>query len=313
MSDYDSPWKEALDRFLPAFLAFFFPRVHAIIDWSHEYKSQDTELQKLTQGAKIGPRDADRLFQVWRRNGEEVWIIVHVEVQGRREDRFGERMFVYNYRGYDKFDRPVVSLAVLTDEHPNWRPSRFGYSLGGCTMNLEFPVVKLLDYRELLPLLETHPNPFAPVVVANLKNLETRHDPTARRAWKFRVIRSLYERGLTAEDVRQLFRLIDWMMDLPQELDEQLWQELSQFEKEKNMPYVTSVERLALKKGRAEGRVEGAAATLIHILERRFPGQVPADLNTAIQGTSDLAQLERWVDLALEVASVADFRQMSQL
>jgi hypothetical protein len=77
--------------------------------------------------------------------------------------------------------------------------------------------------------------------------------------------------------------------------------------------YVTSVERLALKKGRAEGRAEGTAATLIHILERRFSGQMPVDLNTAIQGTSDLAQLERWVDLALEVVSVAEFRQMSQL
>ena len=56
MSDYDSPWKEALERFLPAFLVFFFPRVHAVVDWSRGYKSEDAELQKLTQGAKVGPR-----------------------------------------------------------------------------------------------------------------------------------------------------------------------------------------------------------------------------------------------------------------
>ena len=32
MTDYDSPWKEALELFLNAFLRFFFPDVHADID-----------------------------------------------------------------------------------------------------------------------------------------------------------------------------------------------------------------------------------------------------------------------------------------
>jgi hypothetical protein len=33
-SDYDSPWKEALDLSFEAFLALLFPEVHAQIDWS---------------------------------------------------------------------------------------------------------------------------------------------------------------------------------------------------------------------------------------------------------------------------------------
>ena len=35
--DYDSPWKEVLDRFLPQFLELFFPERHAGIDWSGGY------------------------------------------------------------------------------------------------------------------------------------------------------------------------------------------------------------------------------------------------------------------------------------
>jgi hypothetical protein len=31
-SDYDSPWKEALERFFPEFLALLFPAIHARID-----------------------------------------------------------------------------------------------------------------------------------------------------------------------------------------------------------------------------------------------------------------------------------------
>jgi len=40
-------------------------------------------------------------------------------------------------------------LAVLGDEQRDWRPDVFGYSLWGCSLQSEFPVVKLLDYAEL--------------------------------------------------------------------------------------------------------------------------------------------------------------------
>lgn len=33
-------------------------------------------------------------------------------------------MFVYNYRIFDRYDRPVASLAVLADDDPGWRPPR---------------------------------------------------------------------------------------------------------------------------------------------------------------------------------------------
>jgi len=143
--------------------------------------------------------------------------------------------------------------------------------------------------------------------------METRQDAAARRGWKFRVIRGLYERGFTADQVRELFRLIDWMMDLPEELEMELRQELSQFEEEKQMPYVTSVERLARKEGQAEGKAEGKAETLLQVLEQRFANKVPADLEAKIRSTSDLTQLERWVSEALRAGSLEEFRRSGQL
>jgi hypothetical protein len=124
-------------------------------------------------------------------------------------------------------------------------------------VGIQYPVVKLLDYLPRLDTLEADPNPFAVLVAAHLRTQQTRSDPEARRGWKVRLIRSLYERGLTADDVRQLFRFIDWMMDLPPQLEDEVWQDLNQFEKEKHMPYVTTVERRALERGREEGRQEG--------------------------------------------------------
>jgi hypothetical protein len=35
--DFDSPWKEFLDAYLPDIMAFFFRDAHADIDWSRGY------------------------------------------------------------------------------------------------------------------------------------------------------------------------------------------------------------------------------------------------------------------------------------
>ena len=63
--------------------------------------------------------------------------------------------------------------------------------------------------------------------------------------------------GYNAEDVRELFRIIDWMMHLREDLTERFKQEFDQLEESLQMPYVTSVERLAKAEGIAEGKAEG--------------------------------------------------------
>ena len=52
-------------------------------------------------------------------------------------------MFVYSYRIYDRYRRPVVSLAVLCDDQPNWRPDRFEYRKGATYV--DSPISELLD------------------------------------------------------------------------------------------------------------------------------------------------------------------------
>jgi hypothetical protein len=52
------------------------------------------------------------------------------------------------------------------------------------------------------------------------------------------------------------------MLQLPEELEQQFRQEFEQFEEERRMPYVTSIERLAREEGREEGLVEAIAMAL---------------------------------------------------
>ena len=144
--DYDSPWKDILEGHFPDFMALFFPAAAAEIDFSRGVEMLDKELAQVVQDAELGRRLADKLLKVWLRDGGEQWLLVHIEVQGQSESGFAERMFVYGYRIYDRYRRTVVSLAVLADETPHWRPRRFQVGRWGSRIGIRFPSVKLLDY-----------------------------------------------------------------------------------------------------------------------------------------------------------------------
>ena len=307
--DFDSPWKNALEWYFEDFIAFFFPVAHADIDWSRPVEFLDKELQQVVSDAELGRRYADKLVKVWKKNAEEQWVLAHVEVQGEPESHFDRRMYSYNYRIFDKYNRPIASLAVLTDDRTTWRPGHFGYALWGCTVDFAFPVCKLIDYRADLEKLESSVNPFATVVMAHLKTLETQGDPQARYRAKFTLIRHLYERGFRRTDVVRLFGFIDWIMRLPLELEVDFWAELQQYEEKQRMEYVTSVERIGMekgmKKGMEKGFREGAFLVLLRLLEHRF-GTLPDDVIQQLH-LMNMEQVEKLVDVALIAPNIEEF------
>ncbi len=256
-TEFDSPWKDILELYFADFIRFFLPAAYAEIDWERPPEFLDKELQKVVRDAELGRRLVDKLVKVWRKNGTETWVLIHIEVQNQEESEFSERMFVYNYRIYDKYRRPVVSLAILGDERKNWQPQEFGYQLWETKVQFNFKVVKLLDYLSQWSELETSRNPFAIVVIAHLKAQETKDDRQERKKWKLMLIRRLYEQNYSRIDVINLFQFIDWVMSLPRELEQEFWQEVQQLEEERSMPYITSVQRIGREEGRQVGIQEG--------------------------------------------------------
>jgi hypothetical protein len=242
-------------------MQFFFPHIYDEIDWSRGYDFLDQELQQVVRDAELGKRLADKLVKVWKHGGEETWVLIHAEIQNQEESDFSKRIFVYYYRLLDRYDRPIVSLAILGDDRKSWRPQPYQAELWGCEVNFRFPIVKLMDYENRWAELEASANPFAIVVMAHLKTKETRKDPEARKEWKFRLTRRLYEQGFARQDIMNLYRFVDWLLVLPEGLKQAFRSELAQYEQERNMPYVTSNEQMAKAEGRAEGQAEGRLAT----------------------------------------------------
>jgi len=278
--NYDSPWKEVITHFFDSFLAFFFADIDEAVDWTRPPEFLDKELQQISVEAKIRRRLADTLVKVWLRNGAEVWVLIHIEVQGRRDPDFERRMFVYYYRIFDRYDRPIVSLAVLADAVQKWRPAEFRSELFNSGVQLRFRTVKLIDYAKRSKELQADHNPFAVVVLAHLQTQATRRKINERYAAKFQLMRLLYERGHPAERIRQLFRFIDWIMVLPEELAQEFKRELHAYEEARKMPYVTSIERIANEEGRQQGLQEGLQEGLQQGLEQ---GLEQGAYQTAIQ------------------------------
>jgi hypothetical protein len=208
-AEFDGPWKEALEDYFRPFLAFFFPTVEREIDWDREVEFHDKELLKIVPDAAAGTGTVDKLVRVWTRRGNREFVFVHVEVQTQHDPDLPRRLYQYNHRLEDRYGEMPVTLAVLGDLARGERPSSFVAGRWGCKVRFTYPVARVSDFRDREDVLEATSNPFAPFVLAHLKTVQTDRDPAERLAWKLRVVKGLYDRGLDAPEIRRMFRLVD--------------------------------------------------------------------------------------------------------
>jgi hypothetical protein len=305
-ADYDSPWKDVLDLLFDSFMKQFFPFAHEQIDWARGFEFLDKELQKITADAAVGRRFVDKLVKVWLKTNQELWVLIHIEVQGTRETGFESRLYVYNFRILDRFNVPVATFVILTDEDDNWRPTEYRNELLGTEVRFRYSAAKLLDYRERWEELEQSDNPFAVVIQAHLTALETRRDERDRLERKLTLTQRMDERGFSEQVIIGLFRFLDWVLWLPDDLGAEFDAKMSEYEEERKMEYVTSTERRGIKKGRQEG----SAGILLRQLQRRF-GPLDEATEAHIRALS-LEQLEELSDALLDFASLSDLEAWLQ-
>jgi hypothetical protein len=311
-ANYDESWKEALTEYFDSFLAFFFAEIYQQIDWTKTPQSLDKELQQITASSDTNKCIADKLYQVWLLNEQEIWILIHVEVQSQYDVEFSRRMYIYNYRAFDLYHKPVVSLAILGDERKKWRPNSFSYGFAGSEVTIKFSIAKLLDYESRWAELESSLNPFAMIVMAHLKTKATTGNPEQREVWKWSLIRGLYDRGLTREKIIKLFQIIDRMMTLPNPLQESLDLKIQQFEEQRTMPLLSNMELRGMERGKEIGKEIGAlqkARDYIKAVLRVRLGEIPLEIETYLMQISDLSVLDKLLILAATTNSFDDFKQ----
>ena len=299
-------WKEALSKYLPRFFEFYFPEVFEDVDWRRKPRFLDKELQAIAPARSDNPRGGrrvvDTLLDLRRQTGERSLVLVHIEVQAQKVSDFEKRMLLYHTRLFERHDKEVCSLAILADKSRTWRPESYEHGLWGTNLSFRFPVCKLLDFRDRLVDLEASDNPFALLTAATLHAQATKENSQEREAAKWRMARGLYRVGLSKQEIRDFFKLIDWVLRLTPKQESLFWKRLEKLEKENKMPYITSVERIGIEKGLKKGRREA----LLDILEARF-GELPKTVSKKIAELSDLDRLRELSRLAATVENLKGF------
>ncbi len=303
---YDSPWKVTLEFYLPAIIEMLFGDVAILVDWSKPVAFLDSELQAIVPEAETGDMRADKLAQVTRRDGTEAILFIHFEIQAQRDPTLPRRMFRYHYRIYDRFGQHPISLVVLADDEPGWRPGPYVQEEGPVRLSLEYAACKLLDV-DLGPWLEAG-NPVARIVRAHRLAQRTRGDDEGRWAAKLAFIRELQGAGLGREDSVRVMRVVHGLLALPRELEVALRREVRKQEEAMHETMRSPYETVVWEEGRQEGRCVAAREFLVDVLTERF-GPCDAAVVSEVEALSDLVQLRRLARHALKVASLGDFQR----
>jgi hypothetical protein len=308
---YDELWKNIIEKLFPYFLSFFMPELSADVDLSQGYEFMDKELQRIKLKGKKGKKYTDKLVKVRLKDGTEKWLLIHIEVQGKHEEDFGQRMFKYFYRIYDKHDVDITALAVLT--YKTDQQYDFNYDVYGASVSYRYNTACIANYPEAE--LQKNQNPFALICLAVQYDNRYRADEDKKFNLKRDMIKMLRDRGYKKEEIIELLEFIDDAIQLTDTMKNKIFDEevMHLLEEDEPMAYVSGFRQRAINEGKLEGKREGELKGLMEglmgMIEIKF-GSVPSEFQKKMHEISELSKLEM---LKEGIKRATDFEQVQKL
>lgn len=254
----DTLWKGIIEDFFEEFLYYFYPNwAKQEVDFSKKFEFLDKELDVIYP-SKNKKRFADKLVKVFLKNGEESWILIHIEVQGYKDLNFPERMFTYFYRIRERFpQKNIMALSILTDNDPNYQPQSYRYQYGKTALEYLYDYFKILDKNEAD--LDIPNNPFSLVMLTARKALlKNQLSDKAQFQWKKALILRLKDAGYVDERIRRLlnfignyvkFNELESVNALNTEIDKT-------FKTRKNMGIIEAIREEIFEQGERKAKIE---------------------------------------------------------
>ena len=276
-ADGDSMWKTLMQLNFDEMLESILPELAALVDKRRKAEFLDKEMKDLQAFMGAGWQAPDLLAKVPVKGGRDIWLALHVEVQGKGGGDFPERMFYYHsmirfkYLKRKEYEEgavdeaggggrktartrrgvvDVVSLAILTARRPKGEPEIFEHALFGNELRYAYPTVRLweLDVKRL----EKSHNPFDLALLAARRMIDSGRSDNKRIAFLKQLGGLLDERGWTRERCLALYRFIEWAL---RPLSEEKYEEYMEWmRKEEEKMYVTVAEKIGMEKGMEKGR-----------------------------------------------------------
>ncbi len=289
----DEAWKDILKVYLKEFLELYWPEAFHNIDWAKGYEFLEQEFIKIDKPRKKEKRVLDTLIKVWHKNGSEQWLLLHLEIQGRKKNSFDERIYIYNYRAFDRHLTKVASMAILIDNNKKWRPNEYYHELWGCSVKMKFPVLKLIDFKGREQELLNSKNPFEVIMGAQLNAIGIRNNSQRLRRKKT-IIKMLYERGFGREEIINIGRFLEGIFPLSYRDKLSYTNFVKEIEEDMSVSYLTSFEEIGIEKGQSN--------ILIHQLEAKY-NALPKDYLKKIE-SADSDTVMKWARRVLFCANI---------
>ena len=197
----DTLWKGLLEWVFDDLLRFVFPEADTVFDMQKGFGFLDKELAEMypEPEKKTNVRVVDKLVKVFRKDGKEEWVLIHIEIQDQTKvierPLFPERMFRYFIRCYDRYQKPVAAISIFTGRDGKRLPGSYAYSFMNTRLQYQYNTLCILDYSD--QELEESKNPFAWVMLAAKIALLKGKDVDAKLLkGKLFIFRKLYENGV---------------------------------------------------------------------------------------------------------------------
>ncbi len=305
MPEFDGPWKEALTALFRHLLRLYRPAEAAQVDWQRGLDSLETEMQKLLPASQTGVKRIDKLFKAYLHTGEVRYY--HVEVQCWVDSDFEHRVYIYSSVAELFCGDPVDSLIVLGDNDPDWLPGGYAWERACSRKDFSFQPLKLLRWRGKEEDLFHSDNLFALFILAHLQAWATESNDEARADSKLRLLLRSCSLKMSAEDEVDrpaLLRLIDWLLPLPPQRNDPIWQKIREVREGQTMPFVSWFEE-QIEQAEVKSLHKGIALGL----ELKFGSDGQA-LATEVEKQTDLEWLRRFFDAIRPAQSLEDLRKL---
>jgi hypothetical protein len=307
---YDQVFKGILRRFFRDFMELFFPDAAAALD----FDSVELPDKELFKGFPDGvERRPDFVVRVRTREGRPEIVIVHIEVEARRERRIGRRMFEYYTLLWLSSGVPVFPIVLFVKGGRRQGIATRTYChevLGREVMKFQYASVALAGFsgREYLEK--------GPLGAALACFMRFGDEPELVRA-HVGVRDEVASSALDDEAMFLLINVIETYFPVPEELKDRYQQLISREEyrkvQEVEMTWAERLRQEGHDKGREEGREEGREAGLIEgkretlkrLLAAKF-GSLPPHVLASIDALRFSEDLDPYLDRVLTAASLSE-------
>lgn len=167
-----------------------------------------------------------------------------------------------------------------------------------------------------------------PVKTTSFQGFLSRQAPSLPGT-RFHLVRRLYRGGFGRDNIFRLYRFCEWVMRLPQDLEIALRDRIeTELEGKTPMPYISTIERLAMEKGEEKGLEKGIEKGLEKGLEKgielsrdglragirlalklRF-GEAGLAVLPAVTEIKDVQRLRSLLDELERVEGIEEFREL---